>query len=83
MTVLADAIVDWAALGKVVVASLISGVGIMLFFSFAIVGATRFSEMRRDQRMLGATIYGAIALVGLAVTAAGIVVGIVVMTHKS
>ena len=83
MTVLADAIVDWGALGKVVLASLISGVGIMLFFSFAIVGATRFTEMRRDQRVLGATIYGAIALLGVAVTAAAVVAGIVVMTHKS
>lgn len=83
MRVIADAIVDWGALGKVVVASLVSGVGIMLFFSLAIVGATRFSEMRRAQRALGATLYGALGLIGLAVTVGAVVAGIVVMTHKS
>jgi hypothetical protein len=82
VTVIADAIVDWAALGKVVAASLITGVGITLFFSFAIVGATRFAEMRRDQRIAGATIYAMIGAVGAAVTVAGVVLGIIVMTHK-
>ena len=83
MSIIADAIVDWAALGKVVVASLITGVGTTLFFSFAIIGATRFAEMRRDQRMVGATAYAVLGVLGAAVTVAGVVGGIVVMTHKS
>jgi hypothetical protein len=83
MSVIAGDIVDWAALGKVVVASLLTGVGMTLFFSFAIIGATRFAEMRRDQRMVGATFYAALGVLGAAVTVAGVVGGIIVMTHKS
>jgi hypothetical protein len=75
--------VDWAALGKVVVASLISGVGITFCFSIAIVGATRFAELRRDQRSGGAAVYAVIGLLGLATTVAAVVIGIVVMTRKS
>ena len=82
MSVIADAIVDWAALGKVVVASLIAGVGITLFFSFAIIGATRFAEMRRDQRAGGATVYAMVAALGAVVTVGAVVVGIIVMTKK-
>jgi hypothetical protein len=82
MTVIADAIVDWPALGKVVAASLITGVGITLFFSFAILGATRFAEMRRDQRVAGATVYAMLGALGAVVTVAAVVVAIIVMTHK-
>ena len=82
MTVIGGTIVDWSALGKVVVFSLLTGVGATLFFSFAVIGATRFAEMRRDQRMLGATVYGVLGVLGVAVTAAGVVAGIIVMTHK-
>jgi hypothetical protein len=79
---LGESAVDWGALGDVVVASLIAGVGITLFFSLSIVGATRFVELRRDDRTLGATLYGALSLLGLAATAASITVAIIVMTSK-
>jgi hypothetical protein len=79
----AGTIVDWGALANVVLASLITGVGVTVFFSFAIVGMTRFAEMRRDQRPLGAAAYAALGLVGFAVTVAGVVAAIIVMTHKS
>ena len=82
MRVIAESAVDWGALGKVVVASLIAGVGITFCFSIAITGATRFAELRRDQRSAGAFAYGVIGLAGLAATIAGIVIGIVVMTKK-
>jgi len=82
MRLIADAIVDWAALGKVVLASLITGVGATLFFSFAVLGATRFAEMRRDQRTAGATVYAMVAALGAVVTLSGVVGGIIVMTHK-
>jgi hypothetical protein len=81
--VLAESAVDWGALGRVVVASLIAGVGVTFCFSIAVVGATRFAELRRDQRNGGAAIYGVLALAGLAATVAAIVIGIVVMTTKS
>ena len=83
MTALASTIVDWAALGKVVVASLLAGVGITICFSLAVAGATRFAEMRRDNRNGGAAFYAVIGLAGLAVTAAAVVIGIFVMAKKS
>jgi|1185.fasta_scaffold181289_2 hypothetical protein len=83
MTVLAGDIVDWTALGKVVLASLAAGVGVALFFSFAVLGATRFVDMRRHERSLEAVFYGALAVAGLAATLGSIVAAIVVMTNKS
>ena len=41
-------VVDWAALRDVVVASLAAGVGVTVAFSLAILGLTRFADMRRD-----------------------------------
>jgi hypothetical protein len=79
----AESAVDWAALGKVVAASLVAGIGVTLCFSLAVVGATRFTELRRDQRGVGAAFYGVLALAGLAATVASVVIAITVMTKKS
>jgi hypothetical protein len=76
-------VVDWAALGKVVVAALVAGVGVTFCFSLAVAGATRFAEMRRADRTAGAVFYAAIGIAGLLVTVAAVVIGIVVMTKKS
>ena len=83
MSVLASTIVDWKTLGKVVVYSLVAGVGISLAFSLAIVGAARFADMRRDRRAIEAGGYAVLLAVALAVVAGAVVVGIVVMTKKS
>ena len=83
MSLLAAQIVDWAALGKVVVASLAAGIGLTLCYSLAIAGAARFSDMRRAGRGVEAAFYAALALAGVAATAAGIVIGIIVMTTKA
>ena len=83
MSILASTIVDWKTLGKVVVYSLVSGVGVTLAFSLAIVGAARFADMRRDGKPLEAGAYVALLAVGLAVVVAAIVLGIVVMAKKS
>jgi hypothetical protein len=80
---LAASVVDWAALGKVVVAALVAGVGVTFCFSLAVAGATRFAEMRRADRTAGAVVYAAIGIAGLLVTVAAVVIGIVVMTKKS
>jgi hypothetical protein len=82
MSLLSAQIVDWAALGKVVVASLAAGIGLTLCYSLAIAGAARFGDKRRAGRPVEAAIYAALALTGLAATAAGIVVAIIVMTTK-
>ena len=82
MGALAAGAVDWDSLGKVVVAALVSGVGVTLCFSLAVAGATRFAELRRDQRSVEATLYAILGLLGLAATVAAVVIGIVVMTNK-
>ena len=82
MTVIADAIVDWQALGEVILVSFAAGVGVTLAFSLAILGAIRFADMRRDHRIVEATVYAVIGLAGLAVSLASVVIGIVLMTQK-
>jgi hypothetical protein len=72
-------IVDWSALGQVVLYSLGAGVGVAVCFSLAIVGATRWSEVRRGSAAAG---YALLAVLGLAVTVAAVVIAIVVMTNK-
>jgi hypothetical protein len=66
----------------VVWSSLVAGVGIAAAFSLAIVGATRFSDFRRDGRTLEAGMFAVLLTLGLGVSVAGVVFGIVVMTSK-
>ena len=75
-------VVDWAALRDVVVASLAAGVGITVTFSLAILGLTRFADMRRDERIVGAWAYAGLAILGLGVSGAAVVFGIILMTSK-
>jgi hypothetical protein len=75
-------VVDWDALGKVVLYSFIATVGVSTVFSFGIVGLVRFDDARRGVRS-GSGI-GWIALAGLCglIVAAVVVEAIVVMTSK-
>jgi hypothetical protein len=73
-------VVDWGKLGQVVLYSLGAGVGVTICFSLAILGATRWSEVRRGSSAAG---YALLAALGLAVTFGAIVLAIVVMTRKS
>jgi hypothetical protein len=75
-------IVDWQTIGEVAGYSLLAGVGLSLAFSMAILGATRFADMRRDHRDVEAAAFAVLALVGLVATAGALVLGIVVMTTK-
>ena len=75
-------IVDWGTIGKVVAWALVAGVGLCLAFSLTILGATRFADMRRDQRDVEAAAFGVLAVLGIAATLAALVLGIVVMTTK-
>ena len=81
MIVLAE-VVDWEALRDVVIASLASGIGLTLCFSLAILGMTRFADMRRAEKPIPAGLYAVIGLLGLAASTAGIVAAIIVMTSK-
>jgi hypothetical protein len=79
-----DPVVDWGKLGQVVLYSLGVGIGVALCFSLAIVGATRFAEVRRNGGSAGASVgYALLATLGLAATVTAAVLAIVVMTSKS
>jgi hypothetical protein len=75
-------IVETKELLETVAASLIAGVGMTFVFSIAIWGVARFAEHSRSERPLAAGASAAVAALALAATLAGVVFGIVVMTHK-
>jgi hypothetical protein len=76
-------VVDWGKLGQVVLYSLGAGVGVAICFALAILGATRFADMRRTDQPVGAVAYAVLAALGLAATLAAVVMAIVVMTTKA
>jgi hypothetical protein len=75
-------VVDWSALGKVVIYSFVVAVGATTAVSLTILGAIRFADMRRDERTIEASAFALLAVAGGAVSIAAIVAGIVVMTSK-
>jgi hypothetical protein len=79
----AGKVVEWHQLFQVVYSALGAALAVMIAFSVAVAGATRFAEARRDGRPGQASVWAAVAAAGVAVCAAAIVLGIVVMTTKS
>jgi hypothetical protein len=79
---IADDIVEWDLLLEVIWASLAAGIAVTIAVSFAILGATRAADARRDGDTLDLVIYGTLFVLGLAACLAAIVLGIVVMTAK-
>lgn len=75
-------IVETKELIETVIASLVAGVGITAVFSVAIWGGARFVDLSRDGRPLAAGAAAFLAVLGLAITLAAVVVGILVMTTK-
>ena len=76
------AIVDTDALLSVVAATLAAGVGVTALFSIVIFTATRSAELRRAGSLGGATILGALAVLGVLGCAAAIAFGIHLMASK-
>ena len=77
------AAINTHALVKMLYTSMVAGVGVAVVFSFAILGATRSSEMRRERRTTAAAAYTALAAAGLIVAAAMVVFGLTLVAHKS
>jgi hypothetical protein len=73
-------VVDWNALGKVVVYSFVASVGVTTVFSFGIVGLARFDDRRRSGG--GGIAYAALALICALIVAAVVVEAIIIMTKK-
>jgi hypothetical protein len=80
MTVLAK-IVDVPALWQTIWTAAVAGIGVSIVFSLAVLGSTRSLDARR-QGGSGA-FYAAIALLGVAGTAAVIVFAVILITAKS
>jgi hypothetical protein len=75
-------IVDWSDLLQTIGASIVAGVGITIAFSVVIWGTARFADLRREGRTAEAGLPLTVSGLALAVVAAGVVFGIVVMTTK-
>jgi hypothetical protein len=70
------AIVDTTALLKVVVYSVVLGVGVTCAFSVSIFGMVRFDEMRRNGRLPAASFFAIVVASTLAISVGAIVLGI-------
>jgi hypothetical protein len=76
-------IVDTHVLLQVIGAAFAAGIGITGVFGTVIYASTRFADLRRAGRTMGAAAFGVFAAVGFAVFAAAVALGILVMTHKA
>ena len=75
-------IVDTTTLLDLVGVSLVAAVGVTAAFSLAILGATRFSDLRRDGRAVEAAFFGVVTALALAACVGAIVYGIVEIQTK-
>jgi hypothetical protein len=75
-------VVDGDALLEVLWSALAAGIGVTAVFGVAIYGFTRAVDLGRDGRTPEAAVVGALGLIALALVAAALVFGIVVMTNK-
>ncbi len=81
MATLATKVVDVGQLAQVVYIALIAGVAISLAFSLVIRGAVRAGEHRRERPVLAGA-HALLAVVGLLVVVAAVVVGVSAMLSK-
>jgi hypothetical protein len=68
---------------RVLYSAFAAGVGASLVFSLAVYGLVRSNDMRREHRSLAAAGYGTLGALGLLLTVALIVVGLILLGHKS
>jgi hypothetical protein len=80
--VIGASMVDWAALIKVVYVSLLAGLGIVMVFTLAVIGVTRFSENRRAGRAAVAGGYALLGLLASGATGGAVLLGLIYMTQK-
>jgi uncharacterized membrane protein len=75
-------IIDTHAAWQAVWTAAVAGVAVSLVFSLAVLGATRSTDMRRDDRTVQATLYAGLALLGVAATIGAIVYAVTLITTK-
>ena len=82
-SLLADPVVDWGALLKVVWVSAAGGLGLMAAFSFAVLGAVRASEHRRAANTPLAALFTLLMVVCLVVCVLAIYQGFQFVVNKT
>ena len=75
-------IIDGQAAWQAIWTAAVSGVGVTIVFSLTVLGATRSTDMRRDDRPGQAAMYAVLALLGLAATLGAVVYAITLITTK-
>ena len=75
-------VIDWAALGKVVLYSFVATIGVSTVFSFGIVGLVRFDDARRGTRAGSGAGWAALAALCGLIVAAVVVEAIIIMSSK-
>jgi hypothetical protein len=81
MTPLAE-IVSVHDLLQVVWASFLAGIGVTAAYAFAILGGARAVDLTRSGRSAEAMVFGVLCAIALAMVAAAVVYGIVIMITK-
>jgi hypothetical protein len=77
------AAIDTHLLLRVAYTAFVAGVGAAIVFSVAVYGLVRSGEMRREQRTAAAAGYGILGGIGLTLSAALIVYGLILLARKS
>lgn len=74
-------IVDWNALGQVILYSLVAGVGVPAIFALAVLGAAHSTDPHRRGSGMSA-VYAVVALIGAVICLFAVAYGIYLMTQK-
>ena len=75
-------VVDLDAIWQTVWTAALAGVGVVVVYSLAVLGATRSLDMQRARRGGRSAAYGVLALLGGAGTLGAVVFGITLITQK-
>ena len=75
-------VIDGHAAWQAVWTASVAGVGVTIVFSLAVLGATRSTDMRRNDRPGQAAAFAVLALLGLAATLGAVVYAITLITTK-
>jgi hypothetical protein len=77
-----DGAVEWDLILQVIYVALGAGVAVTIAVSFAILGAARAADARRDGDRFDQFFYSGLFVLGMAACLGAVVLGIVVMTAK-
>lgn len=79
---IAAGVIDWDALGEVVLYSLVAGIGVPALYALVVLGAARSSEARRDGRSASVYAHLLLVVVGGLVCLGAVAYGMWLMTQK-